>query len=726
MATDFLSTIQSVAPARTKANDFIDILRDIRGNAADLVAAAQDPNCIYGELVIKYNAFNDAYSTINVQLAELLTMDTEIIALGAITTELSSLYADRLALNSLFADKATLDSLYADKATLDSLFADKAALDSIFADKIALNSIYGDKATLDSIYADKAAIDGLYASKAAIDRIYTSIDNVDDFVERYFGPLAAEPTVISHPALTEGDMYFDTVSNLMKVYTGVSWINAGSAVNGTAERYSYVVGTASGNYDGVSLNTFPAVYDVGYLDVYVEGIYLDPVDFVATNGVSVTIGTDLTVGDTVNMIGYGVFDLTNAAQIKTMYESNADTNAFTDAEKLALANIDSDAYTFTNKTLNDVSNTIHADFVHYEVQATEALLKGDILVAAGITDDTVIKVAKRSNLSQPVIGMAETDIGNGLQGTAASTGVMVISNNGWSVGDVLYPNATGGLTVTPTILDGNYNQAVAYVLKENATWATVQVNFHSGHDSANLVSYSNTTSGMAATNTQAAIDEVEGRVDTAESKLAGIEAGATADQLASEVPNTPAGNIAATDVQAAINELDTEKQALSEKGQANGYASLDAGGLVPAAQLPSYVDDVIESATYAALPVTGEASKIYVVIADETQGGDVSTYRWTGSAYAIISNFTTEADVKALYESNANTNEFSDAEKSKLAGIESGATADQTEAEINTAYESNANTNEFSDAEQTKLANIDTDIQTAAVANAIAMSIALG
>jgi len=45
---------------------------------------------------------------------------------------------------------------------------------------------------------------------------------------------------------------------------------------------------------------------------------------------------------------------------------------------------------------------------------------------------------------------------------------------------------------------------------------------------------------------------------------------------------------------------------------------------------------------------------------------------------------------------------------SKLDGIESGATADQTNAEIKTAYEANADTNEFSDAEQTKLAGIAT------------------
>ena len=54
-------------------------------------------------------------------------------------------------------------------------------------------------------------------------------------------------------------------------------------------------------------------------------------------------------------------------------------------------------------------------------------------------------------------------------------------------------------------------------------------------------------------------------------------------------------------------------------------------GTVPQANLPSYVDDVIEAENYAALPPTGEAGKIYVD--KETN----KTYRWGGSAYVEIS-----------------------------------------------------------------------------------------
>lgn len=69
----------------------------------------------------------------------------------------------------------------------------------------------------------------------------------------------------------------------------------------------------------------------------------------------------------------------------------------------------------------------------------------------------------------------------------------------------------------------------------------------------------------------------------------------------------------------------------AKKGVANGYAELDSSGKVPAAQLPAYVDDVLEFANFAALPATGSASIIYITLDTNL------TYRWSGSAYVEIS-----------------------------------------------------------------------------------------
>ena len=69
----------------------------------------------------------------------------------------------------------------------------------------------------------------------------------------------------------------------------------------------------------------------------------------------------------------------------------------------------------------------------------------------------------------------------------------------------------------------------------------------------------------------------------------------------------------------------------SQKGANNGVAELDSTGRVPSAQLPSYVDDVLEYASLSNFPQTGEDGKIYV--AEDTN----RQYRWSGSQYVEIS-----------------------------------------------------------------------------------------
>lgn len=71
--------------------------------------------------------------------------------------------------------------------------------------------------------------------------------------------------------------------------------------------------------------------------------------------------------------------------------------------------------------------------------------------------------------------------------------------------------------------------------------------------------------------------------------------------------------------------------AATEKGANSGVATLGADGKVPSSQLPSFVDDVIEAASYSALPSTGEAGKIYITLDDN------KTYRWGGTTYVEIS-----------------------------------------------------------------------------------------
>lgn len=73
------------------------------------------------------------------------------------------------------------------------------------------------------------------------------------------------------------------------------------------------------------------------------------------------------------------------------------------------------------------------------------------------------------------------------------------------------------------------------------------------------------------------------------------------------------------------------QQFINSKGAPNGLASLNESGVIPSAQLPSYVDDVVEVAAFSNLPSKGESGKIYIVTSTNRQ------YRWSGTAYVEIS-----------------------------------------------------------------------------------------
>ena len=70
--------------------------------------------------------------------------------------------------------------------------------------------------------------------------------------------------------------------------------------------------------------------------------------------------------------------------------------------------------------------------------------------------------------------------------------------------------------------------------------------------------------------------------------------------------------------------------------QASDVPNLDASkittGVIEAARLPSYVDDVLEFANLASFPVTGETGKIYIAL--DTN----KVYRWSGSVYVYITS----------------------------------------------------------------------------------------
>ncbi len=140
------------------------------------------------------------------------------------------------------------------------------------------------------------------------------------------------------------------------------------------------------------------------------------------------------------------------------------------------------------------------------------------------------------------------------------------------------------------------------------------------------------------------VADINGNMDLIDGALSGLEASketpagaqakadaAEAAAKAASVPTTRKVNNKALSSDVTITASDVGAIPTAQKGSASGVAELGSDGRVPAAQLPSYVDDVLEYASMGSFPGTGETGKIY--IAKDTN----RTYRWGGSSYVEIS-----------------------------------------------------------------------------------------
>lgn len=149
-----------------------------------------------------------------------------------------------------------------------------------------------------------------------------------------------------------------------------------------------------------------------------------------------------------------------------------------------------------------------------------------------------------------------------------------------------------------------------------------------------------TANGVATLDSNTKIPSAQLPVATA-TQLGGVKSSNSiaiaSDGVATVIDNAHTHTIAnVTNLQESLD----SKIPNSQKGVANGVATLDNEGKVPAIQLPSYVDDVIEGYFFEGkfykeyghtTLITGETGKIYVDLVTE------KTYRWSGSMYVVIS-----------------------------------------------------------------------------------------
>jgi hypothetical protein len=131
--------------------------------------------------------------------------------------------------------------------------------------------------------------------------------------------------------------------------------------------------------------------------------------------------------------------------------------------------------TLTNKTINDITNDVHADVTHVAVRNVSGvqLDKGTPVYISGYNlgqDKSEVELSDANvAITMPAIGLMESDLLNNTNGEVVASGVLKdFDTSLWGVGDVLYVSTTAGIltNIRPTG-SGELVQAVAKVLRSN-------------------------------------------------------------------------------------------------------------------------------------------------------------------------------------------------------------------------------------------------------------------
>jgi hypothetical protein len=198
---------------------------------------------------------------------------------------------------------ANVNTAASNIANINSVAGNESNINSAVSNESNINAVVSNASNINSAAGNATNINSVAGSITNVNTVATNLASVNNFADVYRIDSSAPTT-----SLDVGDLYFDTTSDILKVYGASGWQSAGSSVNGTSQRYHYDIGGAVTSVTGSDANGNTLAYDAGYVDVYVNGVRMSTADVTVTSGDTVTFETGaLASGDEVDIVAYGTF-----------------------------------------------------------------------------------------------------------------------------------------------------------------------------------------------------------------------------------------------------------------------------------------------------------------------------------------------------------------------------------------------------------------------------------
>ena len=248
-------------------------------------------------------------------------------------------------------------------------------------------------AEIDTVATNITNVNNVGNNITNVNTVATNISDVNAFGNTY-KISASEP---SSP--TEGMLWWDSTNDVMKVYSGSSFQNAGSSVNGTSQRNTFTATANQTVFSGNDTYGVALVFDNNYLDVFLNGVKLvegSSNDYTVSGGNQITLTAGASAGDILQTISYGTFDIASfsatAVTSDTLAVARGGTGLTTsdltgNAGKAVLVNSSENGYELQNASSAEVYG-----FEKYFSPSTinvSVTASGGIFYIAGVAQDTL-------------------------------------------------------------------------------------------------------------------------------------------------------------------------------------------------------------------------------------------------------------------------------------------------------------------------------------------------
>lgn len=312
-----VTTVSSnIADVNTVATNIGDI-NTVENSIANVNAIANDITNVdnVATYIHNVNSVSDNMAPVNDVATDIANVNTVAVGIA----DVQSVAANSTNVNTVAGAITNVNNVGGNIADVNTVAGSIANVNTVATDIAKVNQVAADISKVittanDLLETNGSEIETVAASIANVDAVGTNISNVNTVAANLTSINSFEDTYsISATApttgVTEGDLWFNTTADMMMVYNGNGWQPAGSSVNGTSARFKFTATANQTAFTGSDANGNTLEYDVGYIDVYLNGVHLDPSDYTADDTSTITLASGAAAGDELYIVAFGTFAL---------------------------------------------------------------------------------------------------------------------------------------------------------------------------------------------------------------------------------------------------------------------------------------------------------------------------------------------------------------------------------------------------------------------------------